>query len=118
MKHSPSEITLFQIALILGMLLIGIILSPLLIRSRHLAQQPKWRNRHAHTFHNGRKWTAFSIYAGTALMVGLIGHCIKFYLPTDPYSWLVIFQSDLKKKFHITLNLYFVVSVVHLLRIY
>ncbi|CAG8680073.1 12717_t:CDS:2, partial [Acaulospora colombiana] len=47
-KHSPSEITTFQLALILGMLMIGIVLSPIFIRSRQLAQQPKWKNKRVH----------------------------------------------------------------------
>ncbi|CAG8530412.1 1392_t:CDS:10 [Diversispora eburnea] len=108
-KHSPSDITLYQIALILGMLLIGIILSPILIRSRHLAQQPRWRTKHAHAFNNGRKWTAFSIYGGTALIIGLIGHCMKFYLSTDPYSWIVnyIIESPMK----IVLALYWIITI-------
>ncbi|RHZ45239.1 hypothetical protein Glove_682g64 [Diversispora epigaea] len=108
-KHSPSEVTLYQIALILGMLLIGIILSPILIRSRHLAQQPRWRTKHAHAFNNGRKWTAFSIYAGTALIIGLIGHCMKFYLSTDPYSWIInyIIESPMK----IILALYWIITI-------
>ncbi|CAG8700656.1 17226_t:CDS:2, partial [Acaulospora morrowiae] len=76
------------------MLLIGIVLAPIFIRSRRLAQQPKWKNRRARASHNGRKWTAFAIYGGTALTVGFIGHWMNFYLPMNPYLWWVSVEPD------------------------
>ncbi|CAG8510776.1 9816_t:CDS:10, partial [Cetraspora pellucida] len=60
--HFPGDITIFQIALVLGMFLIGIILSPLLVYSRNLAQRPAWKNKRKRVFHNGRKWTSFAIF--------------------------------------------------------
>ncbi|CAG8551253.1 5604_t:CDS:2, partial [Dentiscutata heterogama] len=60
--HFPSDITIFQIALILGMFLIGIILSPLLVHSRNLAQRPAWKSKRKRVFqNNGRKWTSFAL---------------------------------------------------------
>ncbi|CAG8756104.1 24501_t:CDS:2, partial [Racocetra persica] len=50
------------------MFLIGIILSPLLIYSRNLAQRPAWKNKRKRVFLNGRKWTSFALFVGTSLI--------------------------------------------------
>ncbi|CAG8775870.1 2520_t:CDS:1, partial [Cetraspora pellucida] len=62
-----------------------IILSPLLVYSRNLAQRPAWKNKRKRVFHNGRKWTSFAIFVGTSLIVAFIGHCIQFFLSENPY---------------------------------
>ncbi|CAG8552799.1 4372_t:CDS:10 [Gigaspora margarita] len=68
-QHFPSDITIFQIGLILGMFFIGIILSPLLIHSRNLAQRPAWKIKRKRVFqNNGRKWTSFALLVGTSLI--------------------------------------------------
>ncbi|CAG8558088.1 25107_t:CDS:10, partial [Dentiscutata erythropus] len=91
--HFPSDITIFQIALILGMFLIGIILSPLLVHSRNLAQRPAWKSKRKRVFqNNGRKWTSFALLVGTSLIVAFIGHCIQLFLSENPYIWLPEFM--------------------------
>ncbi len=69
------------------MLLIGIILSPLLMHSRHLAQQPTWKNKHAYVLNNEKKKIAFIIYFITVFIVGSIGFWVQTILNIDPYSW-------------------------------
>ncbi|CAG8673303.1 4625_t:CDS:2, partial [Scutellospora calospora] len=71
-RHFPTEITIFQVALILGMFLIGIILSPLLIYSRNLAQRPTWKKKRkrddALYFQNTSKNSVMFILAAAKLI--------------------------------------------------
>ncbi|CAG8446535.1 11147_t:CDS:10 [Ambispora gerdemannii] len=91
----PHPITIFQIALILGMLLIGILLSPFLFRSRYLAQQPMWKAKDPHSFETEKKWTACIIYGGTIIIVlCCLGQWVQMLLKANPYLWIFKFIVD------------------------
>ncbi|GBB91361.1 hypothetical protein RclHR1_01860015 [Rhizophagus clarus] len=94
--HIPSSIIIFQIALVLGIPLIGIILSPFLIHSRHLAQQRTWKSKRSHirNNNNGKKRMALVIYLITAVMVGLIGLWVQNFLGRNPYLWVFAFVIE------------------------
>ncbi|CAG8553778.1 4729_t:CDS:2 [Ambispora leptoticha] len=88
MKIDPHPITIFQIALILGMLVIGILLSPFFLRSRYLAQQPMWKTKDPHSFEIEKRWTACIIYGGTIIIVVCgLGQWVQLVLKANPYSW-------------------------------
>ncbi|CAI2175947.1 4100_t:CDS:10 [Funneliformis geosporum] len=97
-NHIPSNIVIFQIALILGILLIGIVLSPFLIRSRQLAQQPTWKIKHTRDINSRKKKVAFIIYFITVLMIGSIGLWVQAFLNIDPYSWMLGFVIEKKAR--------------------
>ncbi|CAG8576904.1 15571_t:CDS:10 [Funneliformis caledonium] len=109
-NHIPSNIVIFQIALILGILLIGIVLSPFLIRSRRLAQQPTWKNKHTRDLNNRKKKVAFIIYFITVLMIGSIGLWLRPFLNIDPYTWTLGFVIE--KKARIFLCIYWIGLIV------
>ncbi|CAJ0832358.1 6679_t:CDS:10, partial [Entrophospora sp. SA101] len=70
-SHVPSEMTIFQLALILGMFLIGFTLSSLLLHSRYLAQIPKWKKKCVENIENKKKWVAILIYCGQSTLLSL-----------------------------------------------
>ncbi|CAG8677346.1 2559_t:CDS:10, partial [Gigaspora rosea] len=110
-QHFPSDITIFQIGLILGMFFIGIILSPLLIHSRNLAQRPAWKIKRKRVFqNNGRKWTSFALLVGTSLIVAFIGHCIQLFLSENPYFWILNYAF--KTPTRIFLCLYWITIII------
>ncbi|CAJ0635240.1 6401_t:CDS:10 [Entrophospora sp. SA101] len=91
-SHVPSEMTIFQLALILGMFLIGFTLSSLLLHSRYLAQIPKWKKKCVENIENKKKWVAILIYCGTLIMVFLIGKwTIYFTLESNHRIFLCIY---------------------------
>ncbi|KAG9287453.1 hypothetical protein G9A89_023825 [Geosiphon pyriformis] len=110
MKTSPSPLTIFQIALILGILMIGVLLSPFLLRSRRLAQQPMWKSKDPRGFENEKKWIAFIIYIGTlTIVIGCIGLWVQKILKENPYLWILkfIFASSTR----ILLSIYWISAV-------
>ena len=67
--REPSAIVLGQLALVAGMLLIGLVLSPLLVLSRNLAQRPTHRLRWPLKRNLHRRLLALSFFLLSAAMV-------------------------------------------------
>ncbi|RGB31210.1 hypothetical protein C1646_709502 [Rhizophagus diaphanus] len=95
-NHVPSSLITFQIALVLGMLLIGMISSPFLIHSRYLAQQRSWKSKRAHirNNNNGKKRMALVIYLISVIIVGLVGLWVQSLLGRNPYLWVFAFVIE------------------------
>jgi dolichol kinase len=92
----PTPLLIFQLALIPGSLLTGILLSPLLYLSRHLAQRPVHRLRFPHEKPTHRRLLAIGFYAGAAIVVvGVVGVWARWCLGwRDPWIWTIFFLLD------------------------
>lgn len=95
----PTPLLTFQLALIPGSLLAGILLSPLLYLSRHLAQKPAHRLRFPHEKPVHRRLLALGFYGGSAIVcVGLVGTWARWCLNwRDPWLWVVYWLFDGRK---------------------
>ena len=92
----PTPLLTFQLGLIPGSLLTGLLLSPLLYLSRHLAQQPIHRLRLPAEKSVHRRFLALAFYAGSAIIcLGLVGTWIRWCLGwRDPLIWLAYFLIE------------------------
>jgi dolichol kinase len=95
----PTPLLTFQLALIPGSLLAGLILSPLLYLSRHLAQRPARRLKFPHEKPIHRRLLALGFYAGSLIVCGgLVGTWTRWLLNwRDPFVWVVMFLLDGKR---------------------
>jgi len=86
----------FQLALIPGSILAGLLLSPLLYLSRHLAQRPAHRLRFPHEKPVHRRLLALGFYGGAAIVCGiLVGTWTRWCLGwRDPWLWVVYWLFD------------------------
>lgn len=96
----PTPLLLFQIALIPGSLLTGILLSPLLVLSRNIARKPVRRLRFPQEKQMHRRALAAGFYGGAALIVGgLIGLWTRWCLGNrDPWLYVVFWLLEGRKK--------------------
>ncbi|TFY53040.1 hypothetical protein EVJ58_g9671 [Rhodofomes roseus] len=96
----PTPLLIYQIALIPGSLLVGVLLSPLLYLSRHIAQQPVRRLRYPEQKQRHRRLLALGFYAGAVLIVGgLIGLWTRWLLGSrDPWLWALFWILEGKTK--------------------
>ncbi|KAH9928691.1 uncharacterized protein B0H18DRAFT_1084426 [Fomitopsis serialis] len=96
----PTPLLIYQIALIPGSLLVGVLLSPLLYLSRHIAQQPVRRLRYPEQKQKHRRLLALGFYAGAVLIVGgLIGLWTRWLLGSrDPWLWALFWILEGKTK--------------------
>ncbi|KAH9966245.1 hypothetical protein BGW80DRAFT_1342802 [Lactifluus volemus] len=91
----PTPLLIFQLALIPGSLLTGLLLSPLLTLSRHIAQRPVRRLRFPHEKQAHRRALAVGFYLGAAFIVGgLIGSWVRWLLGRDPWLWVVFWLLE------------------------
>lgn len=96
----PTPLLLYQIALIPGSLLTGILLSPLLFLSRHIARRPVRRLRFPREKQVHLRLLALGFYASAALVIGgLIGMWTKWCLGgRDPWVYAVFYLLEGRKK--------------------
>jgi dolichol kinase len=95
----PTPLLIFQLALIMGSLLTGFLLSPLLVLSRHIAQRPVRRLRFPQEKPLHRRALAAGFYIGAVLIVGgLIGIWTRWCLGSrDPWLWVLHWLLEGKK---------------------
>lgn len=95
----PTPLLLYQIALIPGSLLTGILLSPLLFLSRHIARRPVRRLRFPQEKQVHLRLLALGFYAGAALIIGgLIGMWTKWCLGgRDPWMYAILYLLEGRK---------------------
>jgi len=95
----PTPLLLYQIALIPGSLLTGILLSPLLFLSRHIARRPVRRLRFPQEKEAHRRWLGLGFYAGAALIIGgPIGMWTKWCLRgRDPWVYAIFYLLEGRK---------------------
>ncbi|CAA7266925.1 unnamed protein product [Cyclocybe aegerita] len=96
----PTPLLTFQIALIVGSLLTGFLLSPFLVLSRNNAQRPVHRLRFPQEKERNRRYYALGFYVGTVLIVGgAIGFWTRWCLGNrDPWLWVVFRILEGRKK--------------------
>ncbi|KAH9481646.1 Dolichol kinase EVAN [Psilocybe cubensis] len=92
----PTPLLTFQIALIVGSLLTGFLLSPFLVLSRNNAQRPVHRLRFPQEKARNRKLYAGGFYGGAVLCVGvLVGVWTRWCLGgRDPWVWVVYYVVE------------------------
>ncbi|CDZ97349.1 dolichol kinase [Phaffia rhodozyma] len=88
----PTPLLIFQLALLPGSFLVGILLSPLLVLSRYISQRPVRRLRYPEQKERQRKALAAGFYGGTILIVGgAVGTWTRWQLGwRDPWVWVVL----------------------------
>ncbi|OZJ06327.1 hypothetical protein BZG36_00704 [Bifiguratus adelaidae] len=94
MKSPFSDIHILSQALIIGMFFIGLMLHPLMSRSRYIAQRPYWKEKggHAVTSEQGRRLLAGAVYCGTiAIVLLLFGPWSRWLMGKDPFVWTASF---------------------------
>lgn len=95
--RSPTPLILYQAALIPGSFLIGFLLSPLLVLSRHIASKPSYRLRWPAEKDRNRKLLAAASLLGTCGTAALFhGAWIAWQLHsglTSPWSWAARFAA-------------------------
>ncbi|TFK27165.1 dolichol kinase [Coprinopsis marcescibilis] len=96
----PTPLLIFQIAMVVGSLLTGFILSPFLVLSRNNAQQPSYRVRSPTQHLKSRRYYALGFYAGSVLLIaGPIGLWARWQLGNrDPWLWAVLYVLEGKNK--------------------
>jgi dolichol kinase len=92
----PTPLLIFQLALIPGSFLTGILLSPLLVLSRHISQKPSHRLRFPEEKLLHRRYLALSFYTGTIVIVGgAVGMWTKWQLGwRDPWMWAIWWMAE------------------------
>ncbi|KAF9969826.1 hypothetical protein BGZ73_007635 [Actinomortierella ambigua] len=91
--HSPQF--MFMLTLIIGMMVIGLLLSPLLVYCRRLAQLPRKGQTSINVRRRGlkKRIAAAGVYLGTILVVaGVIMPQTTKVLGQNPFQWLVDFM--------------------------
>lgn len=94
--RAPGPLLVYQLALIPGALMAGILLSPLLILSRSIAQKPIRRSRFPHQKEAQRRLLALGFYFGLALTVFfLIGSWTRWSLGgRNPWLWVLFWLLE------------------------
>lgn len=92
----PTPLLIFQLALIPGSFLTGILLSPLLVLSRYISQKPVHRLRFPEEKTLHRRYLAAGFYFGTIVIVGGgVGMWTKWQLGwRDPWVWVIWWMMD------------------------
>ncbi|KAE8244322.1 hypothetical protein A4X13_0g6678 [Tilletia indica] len=85
----PTPLIIFQLALTAGAFMAGLLLSPILYLSRHLAQKPTHRLRWPEKRNLHRRLLSTSFYALTAIYIlGVLGMWVRWLLvKRDPWLW-------------------------------
>lgn len=96
----PTPLLIFQLALIPGALLTGFLLSPLLILSRQLAQQPVRRLRYPQQKQKHQRMLAAGFYLGAVLVGGgLVGLWTRWSLGgRDPWVWAFFYIFEGRRR--------------------
>lgn len=94
--RAPGPLLVYQLALIPGALIAGILLSPLLILSRSIAQKPIRRLRFPHQKEAQRRLLALGFYFGLVLIVFfVIGSWTRWCLGgRDPWLWVLFWLVE------------------------
>ncbi|WFD42662.1 dolichol kinase [Malassezia psittaci] len=94
--RSPTTLLVYQLALTVGMLMVGLILSPVLSLSRVLAQRPTHRLRWPGKRNLHRRLLAISFFVLFALLVfGVIGPWVWWMLgKRNPYLYIAKFTLE------------------------
>ncbi|TRM64840.1 hypothetical protein BD626DRAFT_490049 [Schizophyllum amplum] len=92
----PTPLLVFQIALVGGSFLVGFLLAPFLVLSRHIARRPVRRLRHPEEKNRQRRFLALGFYVGALLIVfGLIGIWARWCLgKRDPWLWAFFYLLE------------------------
>lgn len=90
----PTPLLIFQLALIVGIFMVGFLLSPLLYLSRNLAQKPTHRLRWPDKRDLHRQLLAAFFYLFAAIyVVGVLGMWVRWLLVRrDPWLWTLSFM--------------------------
>lgn len=90
--REPTALLAYQLALSVGMLLIGFLLSPLLVLSRTLAQRPVHRLRWPEKRDLHRRLLALSFFVfSAAIVLGVLGMWVRVLLGRrDPWIYVVV----------------------------
>ena len=96
----PTPLLIFQMALIAGSFVTGVLLSPFLVLSRRIAQQPVRRLRFPQEKQRYRRSLALAFYIGSVLIVGgVIGMWTRWCLgKRDPWLWVVFYILEGRRK--------------------
>ncbi|KAH6909043.1 dolichol kinase [Coprinopsis sp. MPI-PUGE-AT-0042] len=96
----PTPLLVFQIALIVGSLLTGFILSPFLVLSRSNAQRPVRRVRSPGQKLRNRRYSALGFYVGAILFIaGPVGLWTRWMLHgRNPWSWVIFWLLEGERK--------------------
>lgn len=96
----PTPLLFFQLALIPGTILVGVLLAPLLYLSRHIAQRPLRKLRFPEEKQLHRRSLAIGFYLGSALIIGgLLGMWMRWCLNgRDPWVWVFFYILDGKTR--------------------
>ncbi|WFC98574.1 dolichol kinase [Malassezia yamatoensis] len=94
--RTPSALLVYQLALMVGMLMVGLILSPILSLSRVLAQRPTHRLRWPGKRNLHRRLLAISFFVLFVLLVfGVIGPWVWWMLgKRNPYLYIAKFTLE------------------------
>lgn len=96
----PTPLLIYQIAMIPGSLLTGFLLCPILVLSRHIAQQSVRRLRVRQERMGYRRSLALGFYGGAAIIIGgLIGIWTRWCLRNrDPWLYIIFWLLQGRKK--------------------
>ena len=96
----PTPLLIFQIALIVGSIITGFLLSPFLVLSRNNAQRPVHRLRFPQEKERNRRYFALGFYVGAVLIVGtLVGFWTRWCLRNrNPWLWTIFWMLEGKNK--------------------
>ena len=96
----PTPLLIFQMALIAGSFVTGFMLSPFLVLSRRIAQQPVRRLRFPQDRQRYRRSLALGFYIGSILIVGgMIGMWTRWCLgKRDPWLWVIFYILEGRRK--------------------
>ena len=91
----PTALIAYQLALVVGMLMMIALLSPLLVLSRFLAQRPTFRLRWPHKRDLHRRLLSLAILVlGTAFVLGVLGLWVRWLLGQRD-AWLYALRFTL-----------------------
>lgn len=92
--REPSAVLVYQLALMVGMLVIGALLSPLLVLSRNLARRPTHRLRWPDKRNLHRRLLALAFFVlSTALVLGVLAPWVAWQLGgKNPWLYIVRFM--------------------------
>ncbi|CAG8493683.1 3837_t:CDS:2 [Paraglomus brasilianum] len=112
-----SPIIALHIGLMLGVLVVGVLISPVLMRSRRLAQQPSWRSKHSQVVANEKKFVGFVVCLGSIfVVVSGIGQWVELMIEENPYFWVINFVIESPTR--VMLVCYWIVTVVASILVY
>ena len=96
----PTPLLIFQLALIPGSILVGVLLAPLLYLSRHIAKRPLRKLRFPEQKQIHRRFLALGFYFFASLIIGgLLGMWTRWCLGgRDPWVWTIRWMLQGRRK--------------------